>query len=89
MDLFARSYARRSSSPLPSTSEPRIIVDQAKLPPTTESHRRVRVVRGALTGMTGQVVCQSDPGRWLVEADQESGLFLRVGPQMLEPLPAS
>ncbi len=79
MPFFARSYGRQ----LPPPQTRRSMAGQ---PPETMAADRVRVIRGALAGVTGRVICRADCDRWLVAAD-EPGLVLRIDPQLLEPIP--
>ena len=74
MRQFARSYSRQISAPVAS---PEAL--------SSGSPKRVRVVRGVLSGLTGQVISTADPKRWLIEADQP-GLLVRISPAQLEPL---
>ncbi len=82
MPIFAKSYARHAPPP----ADPLVVTESRSAPLVTHQPSRVRVVRGVLAGLTGQVVSTADETHWLVETDQ-CGLLLRISPQMLEPLP--
>ena len=81
MPRYAKSYARQVAHPTAPSA-----AGQSGEPRPNDLPRRVRVVQGVLTGLTGQIVSTSDSGPWLVEAD-EGQFLMRINPRLLELLP--
>jgi hypothetical protein len=81
MQRYAKTYARQVAAP----TAPSAAGQQGELRPS-DLPRRVRVVQGVLTGLTGQLVSASDSEPRLVEAD-EGQFLMRINPQLLELLP--